>query len=81
MKERKTRITNPENKHFAIWGILRDDGRSMRWLARKGGMSFHHIYHVKYGQRTATADFRARCSMAIGMHVNILFAPNGQVTS
>jgi len=67
-------ITEPKEKHFHLWQLLDDEGRSLVWLARRTDYSVNHIYHIKMGQRPASPEWRARVSEVLGISEQILFS-------
>ena len=56
-----------------IWAIMREEGRTLRWLARRMRYNERHIYSVKSLHRPATAQFRQRAALALGRPESELF--------
>ena len=63
-----------KSKDFRIWKILKQQGRSAKWLADTTGMSTWHVYHVKLGTRAATDDFQIRCEAVLQVPRDLLFS-------
>jgi transcriptional regulator with XRE-family HTH domain len=60
------------NKH-PIWRILKEQGRSQKWLAKRIGRSHSHVRHCSIGQRNPGQEFRQRCADVLGIPVDMLF--------
>lgn len=58
---------------YELFSILREQGRSVVWLARQVEYSPTHLYHVKLGQRTATARLRRRIARVMQIPEATLF--------
>jgi hypothetical protein len=63
-----------------IWLILREQGRSMVWLARKIGYSHSHTKGVAIGLQPASARFRAACAVALDLPESVLFFDRSENT-
>ncbi len=65
-----------------IWEIMRDEGRTLRWLARRAGYGEVHLYEVRAGRRHATARLRQACATALGRPASELWlADREEVTA
>lgn len=53
--------------------VLREQGRTQTWLARRIGRTPQHVNRVLHGLHPATADLRATCARALGMDEADLF--------
>lgn len=49
---------------------LREQGRTLRWLAKATGFNPRTVYAYSSGQLPATAEFLARASEALGEEVS-----------
>lgn len=58
-----------------IWAVMRDEGRSLRWLSNRTGYCYALVRGVKYGTHRASDTFRARCATALGRRESELFIP------
>lgn len=58
-----------------IVDLLREEGRTQTWLARKIGRSAEHTNRVLKGVHPATGAFRAACALALGRDESELFHP------
>lgn len=56
-----------------IFGLLRDDGRQMTWLARQTGVSAQYVRAIKCGLQRPGARFRAECARVMGRPDSELF--------
>lgn len=58
-----------------IWCIMRDEGRSLRWLSKKVDYHEVHLYDVRAGRRRASSLLRQRCATALNRPESELFIP------
>lgn len=58
-----------------IVGVLRDQGRTQTWLARRIGRSHAYTNRVLNGLHPAVPAFRARCAALLGLDEATLFHP------
>jgi transcriptional regulator with XRE-family HTH domain len=74
-----SRVTRPRLRYprHPIWDLLRDEGRSQRWLARRAGYSASHVHNVAAGNNPASAVFRAKCAAVLGLPERELFHDGG----
>ncbi len=67
-------VTVPKETRFQLWRIMDDQGRKLVWLADRVQYSANHVYHIRYGQRPATPEFRTRCAQVLAIPEDILFS-------
>lgn len=58
-----------------IVAVLRDQGRTQTWLARRIGRSHAYTNRVLNGLHPAVPAFRARCAALLGLDEATLFHP------
>jgi transcriptional regulator with XRE-family HTH domain len=58
-----------------LWAWLVREQRSVRWLARRTGVSEGTIRAVKMGKRHATRAFAERIATGLGLPAGDLFLP------
>lgn len=56
-----------------IVGVLREQGRTQTWLARKIGRSHAYVNRTLNGLHPAIPSFRAACARVLGMSEEDLF--------
>lgn len=56
-----------------VWEVLIEQGRSLKWLARKMGYSHGYIRNVKAGFEPPSPAFRHRAARAFNLPESILF--------
>jgi hypothetical protein len=61
------------SKRHPVFRLVREDGRSLAWLARKIGYSHGHVRSVASGSWPAVARFRAACVALLGGSEHDLF--------
>lgn len=66
----RTRYRYPRHP---IWDLLRAEGRSQAWLARRTGYSTSHVHNVAAGNNPAAAVFRRKCAEVLGLDEAELF--------
>jgi transcriptional regulator with XRE-family HTH domain len=57
----------------ALVSVLKQQERSLSWLARKTGKSPTYVTRVIQGERKPSDDFKARASLALGVPVDLIF--------
>lgn len=57
-----------------IWAVLREQGRNLKWLARRMGYSHGYVRGVACGMDPVTAAFRQRAANALDLPVGVLFS-------
>lgn len=57
----------------ALVAVLKQQERSLSWLARKTGKSPAYVTRVIQGERKASDDFKARASQALGVPIDLIF--------
>ena len=67
--------TEAERMEQPILKYLRDDDRSIGWLARKIAYSYPHTWQVLHGNEPGSPMFRARCAELLGVPESDLFLP------
>lgn len=60
-----------------IVAVLRDQGRTQSWLARRIGRSHEHTNRVLNGLHPATDAFRLDCAALLGLPEEALFLDHG----
>lgn len=60
---------SPEHSLPSWREILRDQGRSLRWLAGRTGIRERTVYAYSIGQTTPPAEWLAKASEALGVEV------------
>lgn len=55
--------------------VLAKQGRSIAWLARKGGVSVSYANLMLNGKRPLTDEFKTAAAEALGIPVDLLFPP------
>lgn len=58
-----------------IWDVMRHQRRDYIWLAGRTGYSHSHIKAIATGRFPASADFRAKCALALDIPEHLLFTP------
>ena len=56
-----------------IVGVLREQGRTQTWLARRIGRTHEYVNRTLNGRHPAVPAFRAACALALGMGEDELF--------
>lgn len=76
-------VNRPERSRteHPIVAVLREQGRSQSWLARRIGRSHEHTNRVLNGVHPAVAEFRAACALALGMPESSLFHGSSDVST
>lgn len=64
-----------------IWAVLKHQGRSLKWLARRTGYSYPHVKGVANGQQNVSDEFRRRCAAAMDLPESVLFIAVEQAAS
>ena len=57
-----------------IWRILRANGQTLVWFARRLGYSYVYVKGVKSGRYRVSPEFRRRASQALGLPEDVLFS-------
>lgn len=57
----------------ALVAVLKQQERSLSWLARKTGKSPTYVTRVIQGERKASDDFKAKASLALGVPTDLIF--------
>lgn len=61
-----------------IWAIMREEGRTLRWLAKRIGYQDLHLYAVRAGRRGVSPRLRRACAAALGRPESELWLPEKQ---
>lgn len=65
-----------------IWAVMRHQRRDYIWLAGRTGYSHSHIKGIATGKYPPSAEFRAKCAIALDIPEDLLFhlAPASEPT-
>lgn len=59
---------------YQIWRILRANGQTLVWFARRLGYSYVYVKGVRSGRYPVSPEFRRRASIALGLPEDVLFS-------
>ena len=66
-------VRNGTGRVHPIVGVLREQGRTQTWLARRIGRTHEYVNRTLNGRHPAVPAFRAACALALGMGEDELF--------
>lgn len=58
-----------------LWARLKDEGRSVAWLARATGYDRTYLHMMRAGMKPITDGFRDKASAALNVDPAFLFVP------
>lgn len=61
---------------YRVFDVLKEDGRSLTWLAQKVPINRNYLYQIKMGRRRPPPWLRKRCVEMFAMSEEELFAPS-----
>lgn len=65
----------PQYSAQLLFGLLRDEGRTMTWLARATGFSRNYLHLIQGGRKPLTASVVEKASRALGVETSAFFLP------